>query len=95
MIETNSLIAIAVAIAVIYFIIKFIVSPLIKLIAGIITIAIAVFVLQKYFNVDFGQIFGPFSQYVNMDKLMQYFGWIINPVSSFLKQLLVVISDFF
>lgn len=86
MIDINSLIAIAITIAAVYFVIKFVVSPLIKLIAGIVIIIAAIFILQNYFHFDFGGIFGLFSQYVNYDKLMQYFGWIINPVSSFFKQ---------
>jgi hypothetical protein len=84
MIDINSLIIIAVAIAVVYFVIKFIVSPIIKLVAGIIIIAVAFFILQKYFNVDFNQILEPLFQYAGVKKLMEY----LSPISSFFSKLL-------
>lgn len=66
--DINSLIALAIAIAAIYLFVKFVVSPLFKAILGIIAFVAAFYVLQRFFNIDFGSIFAPLGTYL-LNKL--------------------------
>jgi hypothetical protein len=68
--ETGSIITIIAVLALIYIIIKFIISPIIKIITGVVVILIALYVLNKFFNVNFNAVLGPLSTYINLD------GWI-------------------
>jgi len=71
--DINSLIALTIAIAAIFLFVKFVVSPLIKAILGIIAFIAAFYILQRFFNLDLGSIFGP------------VFKWIISPFNNYLN----------
>jgi hypothetical protein len=57
--DFTTFIEIIIAVAVIFLFIKFIVSPMLKLVLGIIAFAVLVYLLQKFFNLNLGQIFAP------------------------------------
>lgn len=76
--DLNSIIVIIVAIVVAYFVIKFIVSPLIKAIAGIIIFLVAIYILQRYFNLNFN-----FSNVLGLNL-----NWILNPANSYINKII-------
>jgi len=84
--DVASIITIIIAIVVIYCIIRFVVSPLIRLIAGIIVFLIVIYILQNYFNFSFNQFLGPFSKYIDIDKIINSFNWIISPIASYINK---------
>jgi hypothetical protein len=92
--DTGSIITIVVAIIIIYFLIKYIISPILKLITGVITLLIAIYVLQHYFGFSFNQFLGPLAQYVNIDKWVGSFSWVIDSGISFITQLFSFLKFF-
>lgn len=59
-------IEIIIAVAIIFLFIKFIVSPVLKLILGIVVFAVLIYLLQKFFNLNLGQIFAPLLKILNI-----------------------------
>lgn len=90
--EITSIIAIAVAIVVIYFFIKLVISPAIKAVGGIILFLAALYILQKYFNLDIDRILSPFGITLNLSKLISGLGWIFDPIVYYINK---IISLFF
>ena len=84
--DISSLIAIVVVIVVIYYLIKFIVSPLLKAIAGIVFLLVAVYVLQHYLNFNLSNILGPFAKYLDVSTWGPGFSWILSPLNYYLDQ---------
>jgi len=79
----TSLLLIGVVIFVAFYVIKFIVSPLIKLVAGILVFILAIFVLQRFFQVDLSFITDFFNQYFNFSDWISN---LINTIKSFLAK---------
>lgn len=92
--DTNSIITIIIILALTYVVIKFIVSPLIKIVTGIVILLLVVYVLQNYFGFSFNQYLGPFSKYINIDKTLDSFGWVIGPIASYIDTAVSFIKKF-
>ena len=79
--DVTSLIVIVAIIVVIFIFIKFIVSPIIKVIVGIITFLLLIYVLQRFFGFDLTRIFGPFGSYLDLTKWGINFNWLLEPIN--------------
>jgi len=79
--DLTSLIEIVIAIIVIYFFIKFIVNPIARLILGIISFLILIYILQKYFGFNLNNILSPFGISLNTNKWGVDLNWISWPIN--------------
>ena len=85
-IDLTLIIAIIIAIVIIYLLIKFIVSPLLRIIFGIIALLILIYILQRIFGFDIGQILAPFGISINFDKFSSNFNWLLTPINNFVDK---------
>lgn len=85
MIDLTSIITIAIAIAVVYFFIRFIVNPIVKIITGIIVFLVALYVLQRFFNIDVYNMLGPWGKYLDISKIGT--DWLSNFINYCVKQI--------
>jgi hypothetical protein len=74
----TSLLLIGVVIFVAFYVIKFIVSPFIKLVAGILVLVAAIYVLQHFFQFDLSFMTNFLNKYINFNEWVAKFGWITN-----------------
>jgi len=74
-------ITIIIVIVVAYLFIRFVVSPILRVIFGIIIFLVFIYLLQRFFGFDIGQILKPFGLSVNLDKLYSSISWILTPIS--------------
>ena len=86
--DLQSIIVIVVAIVIVYFFVKLVVSPLVKVVLGIITFLIALYVLQHFFNLNLNNALGPLSSYLNLNKWGVNLNWILAQVFSYINSIL-------
>lgn len=84
--DFNLIMAVSLGVVIAYLAVKFIVSPLLKIVFGIAMFLTAIFILQKFFNFDFGQTFGSFDSYFDISKWTSLLNPILLPVKSFIDQ---------
>lgn len=82
------LITIIISVVAIYFFVKLIVNPLIKVVAGVVIFLVIVYILQRFFNFDFNDTFGPLAKYLNPEKWGVNFNEIISQIVNYIKGLL-------
>lgn len=92
--DISAIITIVIAVAAVYFVIKFIISPLLKLIAGIVILLVAIYILQRYFNLNINQYLGPFSGFLNVDAWVKGFFWVINSAVKYIVNLFSIFKLF-
>ena len=85
--DLTSIIVIVVVIAVIYLAIRLIVSPLIKAVLGVIIFLVALYILQRFFNFDLSRVLGPYSGYLDFNKVTPYLNWATDPANYYIDQL--------
>lgn len=73
--ETTSILAILAVIVLVYVLIKLVVSPIVKAVAGIAILLLAVYIIQQYFNVNLTDSLGDWGKYLDITK------WNINLIS--------------
>jgi DNA integrity scanning protein DisA with diadenylate cyclase activity len=75
-----------VVVVVIYLLIKYIINPIVKIISGILTILLIIYILQKFFNINIIQFIPQeYAQYLNFDTWANY---IKNFVSQIVTQII-------
>ncbi len=84
--DFNLIITISLGVIIAYLAVKFIVSPLLKIIFGIAMFLGAIFILQKFFNFNFSQTFGPFDSYFDINKWNSLFAPVFSQIKSFIEQ---------
>ena len=77
---------IAVAVLVVYFLIKFIVSPILKIVVGIISILVIVFLLQRFFGFNIDNVLAPLGINLNLNSWISKFNWIFAPFNGYIDQ---------
>jgi len=86
--DLNTLIVIVVIVIAVYIFIKLIVSPLLKAAVGIVILLLAIYILQKFFNFDLRNVFGPFAVYLDITKWGVNLNWLLDPINSNINKLL-------
>jgi hypothetical protein len=85
--DITSLIEIIIVIGLIYLFLKLIVSPIFKIILGIIIFLVLIYILQRFFNFDLGQILAPFGISLKPTKLGPNFNWLLVPLNHYIDQI--------
>jgi len=75
----STIITIVVVAAVIYFLVKYIINPIVKIISGILTILLIIYILQKFFGINVLQyIPSEYGRYLNFDTWVGFIkNWIL------------------
>lgn len=80
------LISLVVLIAVMYIVVRYIVTPIVRIIVGILTIAVLLFVAHYFFKLDINIIFGPLQPY--LDNWGIDLNTIFSPLNAFVDRFL-------
>lgn len=88
----TSLIEIIIAIVVVYFFIRFIVSPVLKAIIGIIIFLVLIYILQRFFGFNLGQVLAPFGISFDSNNWGSGLNWLLGPINYYVDQIKIFLS---
>lgn len=85
--DLTSVIEIIIAVVVVYFFIKLIAVPIVRIILGVITFLILIYLLQRFLGFNFGQILAPFGISFNSSKWGLNLNWVSGSINFFINKL--------
>lgn len=82
-----SLIGIVIVIVIIYFFVKFIISPIIRVIFGILSFLVLIYLLQRLLGFNIDNILLQYNINLNINGWLSKLDWLLAPLDNLIEQI--------